>query len=105
MRNESTTARKSKDRFMNPANSFLIALEVLPDLDIGVFLYAACIFSDELEIRRKDPSVGQIRVGQVVVLVRIAAQVVDHGELRLDVGLLQGGGILRVAEDRFVDIP
>ena len=40
------------------SSSFLIALEVLADFDVGVFLYAAFIFIDELEIRRQHPSVG-----------------------------------------------
>jgi hypothetical protein len=38
------------------ANPFLIALEVLANLDVGVFLSAAFIFTDKLEIRRQDPT-------------------------------------------------
>src|SRR5215469_3085578 len=88
-------------------SSSRIALEVLADLDVGVFLNTLLIFSDELEIRPKYPTVGQISVRKVVVLVRIAAQVVDHGQLWLDVATLDGGRncIIRVAEDRLIDLP
>src|SRR5262249_38975778 len=84
-----------------------IALEVLADLYVRVFLNAPLIFADELEIHTKYPTVGQISVGKVVVFVRIAAQVVDHGQLRLHVGILDGGRerTIRVAEDRLVDLP
>jgi hypothetical protein len=37
-------------------NSFLIALEILADINVGVFPYAALILDDELEIWRKHPA-------------------------------------------------
>jgi hypothetical protein len=55
---------------------------------LGVLLNAAFVFCDKLTNWTKHPTVGQISVGKVVVLVRIAAEVVDHGQLRLDVATL-----------------
>jgi len=69
-------------------NSFLIALEVLDDLDVGVFPYAALIFFHEFEILANIQPIVRSRVPQIGILVRIAAQVVDHRKLRLDVGTL-----------------
>jgi hypothetical protein len=60
---------------------------------------------DKLKIRCQHPAVGQIGPPQVRILVRIAAQVVHHRQLRRDVTTLDGGTISRVAEDRFVDLP
>src|SRR5271170_4762028 len=84
-----------------PIGSFLIALEVLTHLDIGVFPYAAFIFANDLEHRREYPAHGQIGPPQIGILVRIAAQVIDHRKLRLDVATLDGGTIDRIAEDYF----
>src|SRR5215469_5954641 len=88
-------------------SSFLIALEVLADLDVGISLYAPCIFSDELEIGSQHPTIGQICVEEVVVLVGIAAQVEEHWKLRFDESTLYGGRqcVVCVAEDRLVNLP
>jgi hypothetical protein len=90
---------------MPASYSFLIALEVLADLDVGVLLKTALIFDDDPEIRREDPALGQVGVPQVGILVRIAAQVVLHRKLRLEVSTQNRGTINSEAEDRFVELP
>src|SRR5208282_6877988 len=79
--------------------------EVLTHLDVGVFPYAAFIFANNHEHRRKYPTHGQIGPPQIGILMRIAAQVVDHRKLRLDVATLDGGAIDRIAEDCFEELP
>ena len=69
-----------------------------PTLMLGYFLRLRPYSSMSLKLGDGT----QIGADQVVVLVRIAAQVVDHRKLRLDIGLFDAR---RATEDRLIDFP
>src|SRR5262249_38072566 len=87
-----------------PRLSFLtsVASEFLARLDVRVLLDARLILENGSKHRRDPATIVHSRVEQVAILVWIAAQVVEHRELRLDDGFVHP---FRVTQYHLVDFP
>src|SRR5215470_9445502 len=84
-----------------------IALEVLARADVRVFPHASLVRTYGFEHRLEDPRHCERRGPEVEVLVRVARQIEEHRQLRLDVRVVDGfhrrAG--RVAHDHLVVLP
>src|SRR5271166_1170603 len=79
-----------------------VAPEILARPDVRIYLDALLICVDEAEDRREHPTICQLCIEQIPILVRITREVVGHGELRLDDRLIEP---LRIPEDGLVYLP